>query len=298
MTWIRRTGWAVVTAVCGTVLVGCPAGGGGWGGGEGEGSGYTILLTALSSPNHNADARYYRDAMERSGWSDLTVVHKDRHSELFWGTYKTMAAGQKDLRQARAYKDGRGGNPFRNARLLPVPGKDVGPPEWKLTRAKGFYTVVVCSYYDVPKDDYVGRRRFAVEQCKLFREKGHEAYYHHGPTKSYVTIGTFDKDALKAIGERDIHGDIKTDSHTIRTETTVKTVIVDEGIKKVLKAFPRLGENGNEVSTLVRPKPVPGQPQPWRKRVVARPYPVKIPRTSGADLPGSTHQGAGVWTRM
>ena len=265
MTWCWRTGWTVVVVLCGTVLVGCPAGGGGWGGGGEEGGGYTILLTALTSPNHNADARYYRDAMERSGWSDLTVVHKDRHSELFWGNYETMAAGQQDLRRARAHKDKRGGLPFRNARLLPMPGKDVGPPEWKLTRAEGTFTVVVCFYRDVPEKDYVGRRRRAIERCKDLRGEGHEAYYHHGPVKSYVTVGTFGEDAVQ----------------TVKTESTVRTVIADDRIKKVIRDFPALGDNGNQVITLVVPKPTPGQKQPWRKRVVARSYPVKIPRTSG-----------------
>ena len=282
MTWTWRTGWTVLMVACGTVMVGCGTGGGGWGGEGDEGGGYTILLTALTSPNHNADARFYRDALERSGWSDLTVIHKDRHSELFWGRYKTMAAGQQDLRRARAHTDGRGGRPFRNARLLPVPGKDIGPPEWKLTRAEGSFTVVVCDFHDVPDKDYVGRRRRAITRCKDLREEGYEAYYHHGPVKSYVTVGTFGEGALE----------------TVKTETTVRTVIVDSGIKKTIREFPVLGDNGNEVSMLVRPKPVPGRSHPWRKRVVARSYPVKIPRRSGADLPGATHQGAGVWTRM
>lgn len=280
MKWSRWTCPAVAIAAFAAALIGCGGGGmSGWGGSE-NGGGYTILLSTFQSMRHNEEARFFRDSLARSGWRNLTVVHKGGHSELFWGNYTTIDAGHADLTRAQQYTNQRRARPFRHARLVALPGKEVGPPEWNLLRAKGTYTVVVCYFYDVPKEDYVGRRRFAVERCKAMRDGGYEAYYHHGPVKSYVTVGTFGEDALK----------------TVESDNTVKTVIADSGIKKIIHDFPLLGDNGNE-RRLIIPVAVPGTNTVQRKRVYARPYPVKIPRRRGDDLSGSTHHGAGVWQR-
>ena len=272
MSRLERACVSAAVSACSVLLVGCgPAGGG-------EGGGCTILLATFQSARHNEEARFFRDSLERSGWKDLTVLHKDNHSELFSGRYATVEEGNRDLAKAQSYTNARGNRPFRRARLVSLPGKDIGPPKWKLVRAEGTYTVIVCYFYDVPKENYVGRRRFAVERCRAMRKGGYEAYYHHGPVKSYVTVGTFGENALR----------------TVRDGSTLKTVIADPGIEKVIRDFPILGDNGHQVRLIV-PVRVPGTTQVQRKRVFVRPYPVKIPRRSGDDLPGSTHHGAGVW---
>jgi len=273
---------ATVMLICTTMLVGCPQGQGLNHGDNGGDGGYTILLTAFSSANHNNNAKYTRDALKGNGWQDLMIVHKDSHSELLWGNYETMPAAQADLRKARAYASQNGARPFVQARVIATPGRDVGPPQWKLITAKGTYTVVAAYYYDVPEEKYMGRRRRAVEFCKYLRDKGNEAYYHHGPVKSYVTVGTLTEGAVQ----------------TVQTDTKVETVISEE-VRATIRRLPVpvLSENGNKKILLVHVAAAPGQKQPWRRAVVLRPYPVKIPRRRGEDLPGSTHEGAGVWTR-
>lgn len=269
---------ATVVLACMTVLVGCPSSQGPHYDND-PGGGYTILLTAFSSQNHNSNAKYTRDALKAGGWKDLMVVHKDGHSELLWGNYATMPAGRGDLQEARAYTSRNGVKPFARARMIAVPGQDVGPPGWKLAAAEGTYTVVVACYYDVPKESFRGRRRRAVEFCKYLRDKGSDAYYHHGPVKSYITVG--------ALGESAVQ--------TIQSENKVQTVVSEE-VRAIIRKNPIFHENGNEKILLYKALPAPGE-QLWRRRVVARPYPVKIPRRRGEDMPGSTHEGAGVWTR-
>ena len=270
MRWSADTCWSTVGMGVLVMLTGCGVIGGG------EGDECTILLRTFQSPQHNEDARFYRDQLERAGWEDMAVVHKDRHSELFWGKYATVEAGRGDLIKAQRYADNRGGRPFRHARLVALPGKDVGPPEWKLVKAKGTYTVVVGYYYDVPESDYRGRRRKAVEQCKILRDKKYEAYYHHGPANSYITVGTFGPEALK----------------TIRAEDTVQRVIADIDVEKIMREFRELQENGNARVVYINQR-VPGTNQARRKRVYERPYVVNIPRRTDDDL--TAHHRAGVW---
>jgi len=284
-----RASLAVVILVSMGAVSGCKlnAGGGGLGGGDQE-DGYTILLAVFSSANHNNHAKYTRDALKADGWQDMMVVHKDSHSELLWGSYKAMSTTGSDLRKAREYTSQNGARPFAQARVVALPGQDVGPAEWKLTTTTGAYTVVVACYFDVykkdfpdgegPEDDFTGRRRRAVKFCKYLRDEGNEAYYHHGPVKSYITVGSLNEGAVT----------------TVREDNKVKTV-VSENVRAIIRKNPIFHENSYEKILLFKALPEPGK-KLFRRRVVARPYPVKIPRQQGKDLPSSTHEGAGIWT--
>ena len=271
MRWFARSCGSAVVAGALVMLTGC-----GMIGGGDKGDEYTVLLRTFQSAQHNEDARFYRDQLELADWEDVVVVHKDGHSELFWGKYGTPAAGREDTVKAQRYADKRGGRPFRHARLVLLPGKDVGPPEWKLVKAKGTYTVVVGYYYDVPKESYTGRRRKAVEQCKVLRDRKYEAYYHHGPVKSYVTVGTFGPKALQTVWVHD----------------TIQKVVADIDIENIMREFRTLQDNGNSRVIFVNQR-IPGTDQARRKRVYERPYVVDIPRRTDDDL--TTRHRAGVW---
>jgi len=274
MTRARRICRAICAAAWLAAAAGCGAIGAG---GAGDDGGCTILLIAFQSPRHNEEARFYKERLQQSGWRDLIVVHKDNHSELFWGKYAIVEDGQEDLATAQRYTDQLGSRPFRHARLVALPGKDIGPVAWKLTQAKGAYTVVVGYYYDVPEEDYFGRRRKAVQQCMTLREdEGYEAYYHHGPARSYVTVGTFGPDALQ----------------TVRRDNVIRRVVADPDAKRIIREFRSLSDNGNSRVVYVNER-IPGTNKARRRRVVERPYLVNIPRRTDDDL--TAHHRAGVW---
>ena len=163
-----------------------------------DGARFTILLFSNDGPGHAAQAELYRQrTAQHAGWRDLRVVHHATHSELWWGGYATIEAAQDNLKKAKAYVTPARVPVYAKALVIPLPVEDVGPPPWRLSGIRGEWTVVVASFYDVPEANYFGRKENAVEYCKQLRSEGREAYYHHGPARSNVTVGSFPASAAR-----------------------------------------------------------------------------------------------------
>lgn len=217
----------------------------------------TILLCLVPGPNHAADAEAYKDTVAKAtGWQDLYVVHQAEWSELYRGRYLSMQQAQRDLKRAKAWRDSRGLLPFAQALVMPLPAKQVGPPEWNLQRTSGVFTVAVAEFYDVPEASYVGRRDFAVQCCRELRSQGLEAYYHHGPLKSFVCVGSFPESSYPSVNEGG----------------TVKRVVRDQRIETLLKRFPYLAVNGRQDIHVMETEP--GKPA----RLATASYVMEIPR--------------------
>jgi len=162
---------------------------------------YTILLHTFSGPSHVRQSKYYRDkTKELAGWKGLEVVHKDSHSELYWGRYRSMPAAEPDLKTARTWhvpNVARTAFPF--PKVVLIPGKEVEKSEYNLRNvSEGHWTVLVAIYIDDPSQNFVGRDRqkHALEYCDWLRKQGYEAYYHHTPGRSQITVGTFPENAV------------------------------------------------------------------------------------------------------
>ena len=231
------------------------------GGGQVEDS-YTVLLKVFSTANHAEDAAYYKAQMERlAGWNDLFIAAGDEHSELYWGRYPTMQAAAERLKTAKAYRSPAGMTPFPTALVVPVPGSDIGPPEWNLLSAPGEYTVVVAVFYDVPDANYYGRKNHAVEYCRQLREQGRQAFYHHGPSQSNVTVGLFGSTAVRKVV----------------TDRAIRLEIVAPRVQAIVKDFKHLAVNGYTEKRTVIDKAT-NRP----KQVTAEPYLVEIPEKGRA----------------
>jgi hypothetical protein len=217
----------------------------------------TILLCLMTGANHVTDADTYKNTLAReTGWRDVFVVHKTDWSELYRGRYLSATQAEQDLRASQAWRDSQGMQPFARALVMPLPPKQVGPPEWNLLRTSGAYTVTIAEFYDVPESSYVGRRDFAVQFCRQLREKNLEAYYYHGPTKSFVCIGSYPESGYPSVKEGGVF----------------KRVVRDSRMSKTLKDFPFLAVNGRqevEVRQTKEGKPV---------RLVTASYVMEIPR--------------------
>jgi len=244
--------------------------------GEGDASngGYTILLYVLRSVDHVERIKEFKEQTAKdTGWKGMFIVHKAEDSELYWGKYATYEAAAKDLKnKAKKYRTKLGVPAYAKAIVVPIPGKDVGPPEWNLLNAKGAYTVVVAvfynidtlKYYDpksrkyrVEKIGYRTRKIDAVEYCRELREKGEEAYFHHGPSQSKVTVGAFADSAVVMV-ERD---------------GVTKPEIREPRIDAIVRKYKFLAVNGySEKRSVINPKT--GKVE----RVHAKPCLVHIPR--------------------
>lgn len=199
-------------------------------GGGPEGTTYTILLHTFDSTDHvNQSKLWKRRTVENAGWDDIFVVHKDDHSVLHRGRYRSVEAAQKDLQEAKQYDPGTGIRPYTGAILVPLPGEQVGPPEWHLNNIQGEWTVKVAVFYDVPEKNYYGRKRFAVDYCERLRKEGYKAFYAHDPAKSHVYIGDFPPSAVEVNEEGD------------RPSLDIR----EPRMKQILEDFPQLAVNGS-----------------------------------------------------
>ncbi len=192
----------------------------------------------------------------------IFIVNKTDHSALYWGKYRTPKAAQANLKLAKSYRTSAGIPLFAKSIIMPLPGKQIGPGEWNLANATGKHTVIVAVFYNVPEADYVGRKRFAVQYCKQLRDKGLEAYYRHGPAKSFVTIGAFGASAVEKVTEG----------------KKTRIIIHEQRIKEIMKRFPFLAVNGRK-EYVVRLDPKTRR----QKRVAAKSYPDLIHPKKGTN---------------
>jgi hypothetical protein len=212
---------------------------------------YTLLLMTLTGADHVTLADFYLQRTKQyTHWNDLYVVNKDDNSALYWGRYRTRREAMRNLQTAKQYV-----TPatkqyiFRMATIVPLPGKDIGPPEWNLKNAEGDYTVLVAVFQDLPKHHYYGRKSRAVELCKKLRQQGQEAYFLHDIARSGVTIGTFPAEAIQTRRVARKH------PQTGDTFYEDLRVVVDPRMKAILKANPEFLYCGNtEIRTELDPK--------------------------------------------
>ncbi|MDY7009364.1 MAG: hypothetical protein SVV80_01245 [Planctomycetota bacterium] len=225
---------------------------------------YSILLSVHNDPaNHVQHADYYKKVLtEEIGWRDVFVVHKGGHSEVFWGRYRTLKDAERNLKTAKEYRAANGAAIFAKAIVIPFPGKDTGPAEWNLNNAPEsvYYSLLVSIFRDDPENNYVGRRRFAVDYCRRLREGGYEAYFQHGPAVSHVTIGAFGKKAV-----------------TVGKGPRGETMKINEpAIKLLQKDFEFLALNGRSVDEVIRDQRTGKQIRLARKKT----YLIRVPNRS------------------
>ncbi len=237
---------------------------------------YSIRLTAVIGPDHVQRVQAYKEHTEQeTHWTGLFVVVKGNFSELYWGKYPSKEAAQGDLQRARNFRTHLGIQAFPKPEILPIPGSDVGPPEMNLANTKGVYTVLIATFYDVPKDNYFGRRQIAVDCCKNLRQDGEEAYYYHAAGQSIVTIGCFDASAIKEV----------------RVGPYTSNEVTSEGIRQALRKHPLLAENGRAMK--VRVPDIFSKTAVW---VDKHSYVIRIPRDSDSELPAYPGGEAGPTT--
>ena len=202
-----------------------------------EDGGYTVLLQVASGEEHVSTANILKASVERkTGFKGIFLVHKANYSRVCWGRYVSVSAAQKNLKKAKSFRTPSGAAPFAGAIIVPVPGKNPGPPELDLASAHGKFSLLVAVFHDVPEKKYIGRKKFAVKYCKRLREHGYQAYYYHGVANSSVTIGTFPASAIKLT----------------KVGSKTRTTYVDPRVIKLRKDFPHLAVNGYASARKVR----------------------------------------------
>jgi len=166
-----------------------------------KGTPWTILCMERQGPGRQETIRRFAETLKRTPGireEDVIIWDEPEHdvTRLYYGTYyrKTNPrTGSTDIpwglrRDLRLIKDlgTPDGKPvFLLARKVRVPQRDVGKPEWELSRnASGKYSLQVAVFE--PSDEFWEFKKAAAEYCELLRDKGYEAYYYHGDGASMV----------------------------------------------------------------------------------------------------------------
>jgi len=205
---------------------------------------HTILLYSFAGANHVREAKSFKlKAAKYTQWTDLFVIHEADRSALYWGKYPNTKAAQTNLRRAKNYRTPAKVPVFAKALVVMLPGSEVGPRQWNLAYVDGAYTVAIAVFYDVPKDNYFGRKKYAVMYCRQLRQQGKEAYFRHGPARSTVTIGAFPESAIQMV----------------RKGPKTVPVIRDSKINAILAKYPDMAVNGRRRKVYLPKIPDPGK---------------------------------------
>lgn len=173
-----------------------------------RGDPWTIECLAVSGVAHRGEVEAVAVVLRQADGirsRDVRVVHTDEASRIYYGRYgRTIDRAQgvreipkrlrEDLKLIKELVDDNGRRLFIAARMVREPLPDVGPAEWDLANADGMYTLQVAAFEPTP--DRPNYKQAAVDYATLLRSKGYEAYYHHGPANSEVTVGTFGAGAV------------------------------------------------------------------------------------------------------
>lgn len=210
----------------------------------------------------------------------IQVFDEDGVSTVYYGRYKYKFDAKtgkesydpdfnKDLNVIRGLsvrmRDNRGAEsdvwPFRLATIAALPGPASKFPQWELTKCKGKFSLQVGVFYNT--GEFLQRRKAAEEYCKLLREQGEEAWYHHGATNSSVCIGSFPKEAIQAFRKE----------NPLTGVLEFYNKIVDEKMLALQRKYPHNLHNGHLFKQLVT-DPKTGQ----KKEDPHLSFPVEVPR--------------------
>lgn len=181
---------------------------------------WTILCLELNDPAQASQIDELATVLKRTPGvraGDVFTVHRgDGSAALYYGRYHRrvdLSTKKKsfppqmraDLSLLRELGDDSNRRLFFQALPSRTPVPDVGFQDWALKNATGLYTLQVASFE--PLDDFMEFKQAAAEYCRLLRERGYEAYFHHTDSGSAVTVGAFgDKAVYTDVNGRRVFG--------------------------------------------------------------------------------------------
>lgn len=238
---------------------------------------WAIRCATLQGPDRFRRANAFAEALKKvPGLKPelVQVVGDEDGATLFYGRYRRVYGTDdpaqryepnhlRDLELLRALRfQGDEVWPFILATMDVLPTFRSQRPEWDLNKVDGYWALHVAVFYNT--EGFRSRRSAAEEYCRLLREQGEEAYFHHGSQKSSVYVGTYLFGAVSEVRREDpLSG---------RVSTTMS--IVDSRMQEAQQRFPISLHNGHKMFDVMR-DPRTGE---VRERVPAPSFPVIIPR--------------------
>jgi hypothetical protein len=182
----------------------------------------------------------------------VQVLADDDGTSVYYGRYKRRFSGgtkeerwepdaKRDLELIRKLQpQGTSDWPFLLATMTVLPTYRASSPEWDLNNADGYWTLHVAVFYNT--ETMTSRRRAAEEYCRILREQGEPAYFHHGTSNSSVYVGAFPKSSVQAVKQED----------AVAGQVTTVNRIVDPKLRELSERFPHSLHNGHEMYEVLR----------------------------------------------
>lgn len=177
---------------------------------------WSVLLGAYRGPEAEVQAQQTLARVQLAGIPGAYAEKREETWVVAFGGYKDpgSAEAQQELNAIRELKVG-DEQPFAGATLTPPVTTRIGTmPEFDLglvrkrpggQRAK--YTLQVAQYCrpdngQPTQEEMAEFRKAAEEACVRLRREGEDAYFHHGPRMSSVTVGLFTEDDFQTTSSR------------------------------------------------------------------------------------------------
>lgn len=175
---------------------------------------WAIRCIEVPGPTRFQLAKSYGDALRKVKGlkADLVqVIDSEGTSVVYYGHYKQVYEGGResfkpdpksdlDLIRPLSFMSPNGDGtatpvwPFYLASIETLPTASSVPGEWNLLKARGYWSLQVGVFYNQGE---MRQRRYAAEQyCKLLRDQGQEAYFHHATERSAVFVGAYPREAI------------------------------------------------------------------------------------------------------
>lgn len=238
---------------------------------------FAIRCVAVEGPDHAQVAESHAKTLKKirglkssliriESTKNGSVVYYGRSTRVF--DVQTGVASFKpdlsaELKAIREYVGPQPGQrPFVLAVMDSLPPPPTRFPAWDLSSIQeGYWSLQVAAFYNT--EGMTRRRQAAEEYCKLLRDQGEQAYFHHGATVSSVCVGLFPQTAIRTT---------KTAMPRSR-EQSVKSEIIDPKLIELQKKFPHNTENGHTIYDLKR-DPATGE---VLQRTAKESFVVKVP---------------------
>ena len=180
-------------------------------------SSWSIVIVSAMGDGIEADAQRALEQVKAHGLPQAYMERRGKSIVIAYGRYPAPDSpeAQADLKRIQGIEVEKA-HPFEAAVLTPPPFSVPGSiPEYDLStlrqrRGKGaLYTLQVAAYARMdgnrPSQQDLADFRAAAEKAAVeLRREGEEAFYHHGPWVSVVTVGVFgDKDLNAAVPGRE-----------------------------------------------------------------------------------------------
>jgi hypothetical protein len=242
------TGWLALALLA---SAGCESGGARWtfGSSSSEEDVWAVRCITLQGPDRFERAKQYAQALrgvQGLRHNLVQVIETEDGTGVFYGRYRRVYGGSEetvryapdprrdiDLIRALRFQD-QNVWPFILATMDVLPTYSSPHPEWNLAaQEEGYWALHVAVFYNT--NAFRSRRSAAEEYCRVLREQGEPAYYHHGTVHSSVYVGLYPRGAVQTV-----HREFPMSN---KIETSM--VIADAEMQAAQKRFPHSLHNGH-----------------------------------------------------